>query len=142
DREPAAAVPSARARELSRGRPVTTPLSVYLPFNREALGADFVPAKHGGPPPEPRGHWLLVQDQDVLVVPDGDGFRLPAGALPAGLEGAVKDPLWLGTLRGGPCWTAPLPTATPAPPGLEQQPLTPTRATRPPDDLLPLGSLA
>jgi len=34
---------------------MTTPLSVYLPFNREVLGADFVPAKHGGTPPETRG---------------------------------------------------------------------------------------
>src|SRR5207247_7734292 len=84
---------------------VTTPLSVYLPFNREVLGADFEPAKHGGTPPEISGHWLLVQDQDLLVVPDGGGFRLPAGAPPAGLESAVKEPFWLGTLRGQPCWT-------------------------------------
>src|SRR5438552_14693533 len=30
---------------------VTTPLSVYLPFNRDCLGATFVPAKRGATPP-------------------------------------------------------------------------------------------
>ena len=83
-----------------------TPLSVHLPFNREVLGADWEPAKQGGPPPEQRGLWLLVQDQDLLVAPDGGGFRLPSGGVPAGLESVVKDPFWLGTLRGEPCWTA------------------------------------
>ena len=33
---------------------MTTPLSVYLPFNRELLGADFEPAKRGAGPPETR----------------------------------------------------------------------------------------
>ena len=121
---------------------MTTPLSVYLPFNREVLGADFQPAKHGGTPPEPRGHWLLVQDQDLLVVPDGDAFRLPSGPVPAGLESVVKDPFWLGTLRGQPCWTAPLPKDTPVPPGLEKQTLIPMRGTKLPDDLLSLGGMA
>ena len=87
---------------------MTTPLSVYLPFNRDVLGADFQPAKGGGARPEQRGRWLLVQDQDLLVVPDGDAFRLPSGSLPAGLESIVKEPFWLGTWRGEPCWTAPL----------------------------------
>ena len=50
---------------------MTTPLSVYLPFNREVLGADFQPAKHGGPPPEQRGRWLLVQVGVILHRPLG-----------------------------------------------------------------------
>ena len=70
---------------------MTTPLSVHLPFNREVLGADFQPAKQGGPPPEQRGLWLLVQDQDLLVAPARDGFRLPSGSVPTGLEHAVKE---------------------------------------------------
>ena len=65
---------------------MTTPLSVYLPFNREVLGADFEPAKRGGGPAEAPGLWLLVQDQQLVVVPAGDALRLPEGALPAGLE--------------------------------------------------------
>ena len=85
---------------------MTTPLSVYLPFNREVLGADFEPAKRGGGPAEAPGLWLLVQDQQLVVVPDGGAFRLPEGALPVGLESAVKEPFWLGTLRGTPCFTA------------------------------------
>ena len=64
---------------------MTTPLSVFLPFNREVLGADFEPAKRGGAPPEARGHWLLVQEQELLVVPESGAFRVPTGALPAGL---------------------------------------------------------
>jgi hypothetical protein len=79
---------------------VTTPLSVYLPFNREVLGAEFEPAKRGGGPPEARGLWLLVQNQQLLVASGGGTFRLPEGALPAGLESVVKEPFWLGTLRG------------------------------------------
>ena len=31
-----------------------TPTTVYLPFNRDCLRGEFVPAKHGGPPPAPR----------------------------------------------------------------------------------------
>jgi NAD+ diphosphatase len=121
---------------------VTTPLSVHLPFNREVLGSDFQPAKQGGPPPEPRGLWLLVQDQDLLVAPEGDGFRLPSGPVPSELEPAVKEPFWLGTLRGEPCWTAPLPKDVTLPPGLERQTLVPMRGTKLSDDFLSLGGMA
>jgi len=121
---------------------VTTPLSVYLPFNREVLGAEFEPAKQGGTPPETTGLWLLVQDQELLVVPDGDGFRLPSGAPPTGLEGAAKEHFWLGTWRGEPCWTAAVPKGQALPPGLERQTLVPMRGTKLPDDLLSLGGMA
>ena len=63
---------------------MTTPLSVYLPFNRDCLGGGFVPAKRGAKPPEATGHWLIVQEQRLIVVPDGAAFRLPAGSAPAG----------------------------------------------------------
>ena len=59
-----------------------TPLSVYLPFNMDCLRGEFTPAKRGGGPPAGTGRWLIVQDQKLLVVPDRDGFRLPAGATP------------------------------------------------------------
>ena len=62
-----------------------TPTTVYLPFNRDCLRGEFEPAKHGGPPPAPRGHWLLVQEQKLVVVPEGGGFRLPTGELPTSL---------------------------------------------------------
>ena len=73
---------------------MATPLSVHLPFNREILGATFSPAKRGDKPADERGHWLLVQGQNLLVAPDGDGFRLPAGDCPLPLDAA---PFWLGT---------------------------------------------
>ena len=66
---------------------MTTPLSVHLPFNRDILGAEFMPAKHGDKPASERGHWLLVQGQNLLVVPEGEGFRLPAGDCPLPLTG-------------------------------------------------------
>ena len=84
-----------------------TPLSVYLPFNMECLRGEFEPAKRGGGPPTGVGRWLVVQDQKLLVVPEGDGFRLPAGespeAPPRGLEG-LGPRHWLGTWGGAPCW--------------------------------------
>ena len=53
-----------------------TPLTVYLPFNRDCLRGTFVPAKLAEAPPGPRGYWLAVQEQALLVVREGDGFRL------------------------------------------------------------------
>ena len=46
-----------------------TPLSVYLPFNRDCLRGAFEPAKRGGPAPSGPGQWLVVQDQHLLVSP-------------------------------------------------------------------------
>ena len=71
---------------------LTTPLSVYLPFNRECLGATFVARQARRKPPEPVGHWLLVQDQRLIVVPDGAGLRLPHGTIPDGLGDARVEP--------------------------------------------------
>jgi len=119
-----------------------TPLSVYLPFNRECLGAAFVPAKHAPPPAEPRGRWLLVQSQGLVVVPDGGAFRLPEGEVPAVLDGAVGPPLCLGTLEGTPCWVAAVPAEAALPSGFHRETLVPMQGTRLPDDLLSLGGMA
>jgi len=64
---------------------MTTPLSVYLPFNRDCLRGTFVPAKRSAALPAPRGHWLIVQEQNVIVVSEDGAFRLPTGELPADL---------------------------------------------------------
>ena len=72
---------------------MTTPLTVHLPFNRDILGAEFSPAKRGGKPDQHRGHWILVQGQNLLVAPEGDSFRLPTGDCPVPLDGVA--PFWL-----------------------------------------------
>ena len=123
-----------------------TPQSVYLPFNMDCLRGEFVPAKRGaGGPPAGAGRWLVVQDQKLLVVPDGDGFRLPAGATPEapprGLDG-LGPRHWLGTWAGEPCWVAALPKGAPVPDGLRPETLVPMQGTRLPDDLLTMGGMA
>jgi NAD+ diphosphatase len=118
-----------------------TPLSVYLPFNRDCLRGAFVPAKRGGPAPEPEGFWLIIQDQDLVVVPQDGGFRLPAGQQPSGLDDATP-PLWLGTYRERPCWVTQLPREAAIPAVLHREPLVPMRGTHLPDDLLSLGGMA
>jgi NAD+ diphosphatase len=120
---------------------VTTPLSVYLPFNREGLGDRFTPAKHGTRPPEAIGHWLIVQDQRLIVMPDGNGFRLPTGRAPGGFGEALVDPLWLGTLAGIECWVGALGRDAPLPEGYQAETLVPMQGTRLPDDLLSLGGM-
>ena len=119
---------------------MTTPLTVHLPFNRDILGAAFTPAKRGTkPPPGERGHWILVQDQSLLVVPEAAGFRLPHGDCPLPLEAA---PFWLGTYRDAPCWVVPVASGAPIPKGLAVETVVPMRNTRLPDDLLSLGGMA
>jgi NAD+ diphosphatase len=121
---------------------VTTPLSVYLPFNRDALRGAFEPAKGGATLPAREGHWLLVQDQGLIVVPDGDGFRLPHGCAPDALAGAIGEPLWLGTWKGVPCWVAAVPKEATTPDGLRCETMIPMRGARLPDELLSLGGMA
>ena len=118
----------------------TTPLSVYLPFNREVLGADFAPGKGGATPKAGEGQWLLVQDQNLLVVADGEEFRLPIGACPIAADG--QEPYWLGTWNGTPCWVLPVAKDLACPEGLAPQTLIPMRGTKLPDSLLSLGGMA
>src|SRR6185295_15726468 len=63
---------AARGRLSSSPEERMTPESVYLPFNRDCLRGTFTPAKRGTTPPDARGHWLIVQDQNLLVVADKD----------------------------------------------------------------------
>jgi NAD+ diphosphatase len=121
---------------------VTTPLSVYLPFNRDCLGAAFVPAKRGDKPREAVGDWLIVQEQRLLVLPDGDSFRLPSGTVPVELEAALGSPIWLGTRAGTECWVATIARDAPVPDTLRAETLVPMQGTRLPDDLLSLGGMA
>jgi len=118
-----------------------TPLTVYLPFNLGTLRGGFLPAKRGARP-EPRGHCILVQEQNLIVVPEGDGVRLPMGGAPAGFDGALDRPFWLGTWQGTPCWVVGLPPETPIPAGFQRETMVPMRGTRLPDELLTLGGMA
>jgi NAD+ diphosphatase len=120
----------------------TTPLTVYLPFNRDCLRGTFVPAKDADRLPEPAGEWLIVQDQSLLVVPEGGDLRLPCGPLPAGLEPVLERPIWLGTHDGVPCWVTALAPEAPVPPGLHRETLIPMKAPRISDELLSLGGMA
>ena len=121
---------------------MSTPLSVYLPFNRDCLGDTFVPAKRGTKPPEATGRWLIVQEQRLLVVPDGDGVRLPTGPAPAGFADALGQPFWLGTHAGTDCWVASVAHGVPVPAGWRAETLIPMQGTHLPDDLLSLGGMA
>jgi NAD+ diphosphatase len=120
-----------------------TPLSVYLPFNRDCLGDSFVPGKRAeAPEPQAAGDasWLIVQDQALIVVPERETFSLPVGACPVDLDGV--QPLRLGTWNGRPCWVAGVPKDHAVPVGLHRETLIPMRGTRLPDPLLSLGGMA
>ena len=119
-----------------------TPHSVYLPFNRDCLRGEFVPAKQGARPADERGHWLIVQEQKLIVVPEGEGLRLPAGKEPRDFGGAFDRTFWLGTWAGTACWVAGLPREAAVPEGYLRETLIPMQGTRLPDDLLSLGGMA
>ena len=121
---------------------MTTPLTVYLPFNRDCLRGAFVPAKRGMKPPNERGNWLIVQDQNLIVVREGESFRLPTGERPAKLDGMLGESLWLGTLGATECWVAALPRDAAVPEEFQGETLVPMQGTRLPDDLLSLGGMA
>ena len=119
-----------------------TPLSVYLPFNRDIIGRAFEPAKSGGPVPPKTGRWLLVQEQNLVVTGAPDDPRLPSGALPPPLDSALGEPLWLGTWEGEPVWTAALAPDVALPADLRRETMVPMRGTKLPDSLLSLGGMA
>lgn len=118
------------------------PLTVFLPFNRDCLRGEFIPAKQGTAPAKRQGAWLIVHEQGLIVVREGDQFRLPTGAPPADFEGHLGHPLWLGTFQGTPCWAVGLPRDSRVPPGFLRETLIPMQGTRLPDDLLSLGGMA
>jgi len=118
-----------------------TPLSAYLPFNRDCLG-DFVPGKGGEKPSEERGQWLIIQEQRLIVLAERDGVQLPTGTAPAAFDGMLGEPFWLGTRRGTECWVASLPRDAAIPEGFRAETLIPMQGARLPDDLLSLGGMA
>jgi NAD+ diphosphatase len=119
-----------------------TPLSVYLPFNRDVLGESFVSAKGGTAPSAREGHWLLVREQSLLVKGGTGEPVLPEGPLAPDLAAALAPPIWLGTWRGAPVWVAAVPADAAVPGDLHGETLIPMRGTRLSDPLLSLGGMA
>ncbi len=117
------------------------PETIYLPFNIDCLNGSFVPAKRGGPLPSSTGHWLILQNQGLVML-DGSEPALPFGGPPAGFDGALSKPLWLGSWQDAPCWVAELPKDAPLPPGFRRETLVPMQGTQLPDELLSLGGIA
>src|SRR5258708_29844325 len=106
-------------------------VKVYRRFNMDCLRGSFVPAKRGTKPPRERGQWLIIQDQKLVVVPDGESFRLPAGDRPANLDGALGESIWLGTLGGDTeCWVASLPRDAAVPEEFQRETLVPMAGPR------------
>lgn len=118
---------------------MTSP-AAWLPFNLDCLRGAFVPAKRGTPPGAMQGHWVIVQDQH-LIVADTPAAGLPAGPRPDWVP-ADPPPLCLGAWAGTPCWVAGLPRDAALPPGFRRETLVPMRGVRLPDDLLSLGGMA
>jgi len=77
------------------------PSTVNLPFNYEIIRKGFIQLRPGDPVPDGPGWWLLIRGNSLVVLPDGEGFRLHHGELPAWLEGG-REPLCIGTWRGEP----------------------------------------
>src|SRR2546426_707302 len=119
-----------------------TPLTATLPFNRDCIGQTFEPAKRGGALPDRRGHWLIVQDQGLVVSNDNHELALPFGDAPAGFEVAAKQALLLGTWRGEPCWVVAVARGDTLPAGYHRETCVPMQGTKLPDDLLSLGGMA
>jgi NAD+ diphosphatase len=130
------------AKRMGNAAVDTTPLSVYLPFNSACLGTDFVPAKKAEATPDREGHWLIVQDQTLLVPSDDAVIHLPSGPLPDAFDGLVTEPICLGTLKGSPCWVAGFPKDAAVPSGFRRETIVPMQGTKLPDDLLSLGGMA
>ncbi len=119
----------------------TTPLTVYLPFNIDCLNGGFVSAKGGGIVPDQSGHWLIVQNQS-LVLPEGPDLAPTFGALPEVFRDKLGTPFWLGHWRESPCWVAGLPRDAALPAGFQRETLVPMQDTRLSDELLSLGGMA
>lgn len=119
------------------------PLSAYLPFNRESLNGEYVPAKNGDPPEGRHGTWLLVQEDALLVHDDSGerGWRLLQAPLPEALVRTLRPIVHMGTYKGVPCWAAGVPQGVDVPAGFRRESLVP-RETRLTDDALSLGGLA
>jgi NAD+ diphosphatase len=117
--------------------------ATHLPFNRESLAGQFVPAKNDEEPEDRRGTWLLVQESTLLARHGNSPgeWRLPQAPLPEDLDHVLDPVVYLGTYRGDPCWAAGVPSGIQSPAGFEWESLLPAHV-RLADDALSLGGLA
>lgn len=119
------------------------PEAVNLPFNRESLEGKFVPAKILDLPASQSGHWLLIQNQSLLVTGDGQeaAGNLPEGPLPPAFAAKVEHVVHLGAYEGTPCWAASVNPDCEVPAGFRRESLLPAQ-THLATDMLSLGGLA
>ncbi len=116
-------------------------MAAHLPFNRESLKGEFVPAKKGGRSPDISGHWLIIQGNALIVTPEAPQWCLPHGPLPPVFAGEVEPPMCIGSYKGVPCWAAAFPRDVAVPDGYGREILFPVRDGLP-EDLLSLAGMA
>ena len=123
--------------------PMKTPLSVYLPFNRDCLRGGFVPAKSGASRPPARPLAPRPGPEVSSSRPPATGSACPQGERPAGCAARRRAALWLGHADGDAVLGDRAAQATPPlPAGLQRETLVPMQGTRLPDELLSLGGMA
>ncbi|HZV80818.1 MAG TPA: NAD(+) diphosphatase [Geobacteraceae bacterium] len=79
------------------------PSTVNLPFNFDVIREGFRPLRPGDRAPGGPGWWLPIQGNSLLVLPEGEGFRLHHGEMPDWLEGG-REPLCIGLWQGEPLY--------------------------------------
>jgi NAD+ diphosphatase len=90
------------------------PSTINLPFNYDLIRHDFTPLHPGDQSPEGPGWWLPVQGNSLVVLPDGEGFRLHHGDMPE-WGGGKGEPLCIGLWQGEPLRAMAVGSAVPIP---------------------------
>lgn len=118
-------------------------LRAHLPFNRDRLGARFVPGKgRAAPTAAANARWLVLQDQG-LVLPGGEGDeRLPAGERPRALALEDGDALYVGDFDGEPVFACTMTKDAALPVGWRRETLVPMQGARLSHELCTLGGIA
>ena len=111
---------------------------LHLPFNQSCLEGllEFLPHDRD---PGGEGFWILMRAGDLAIVDQADALTLPAGNLPAGIDGS--EALYFGQWQGRPCRVVSIGEQVELPAGFEMRALTSPK----PEisiELLSLGGLA
>ena len=112
--------------------PLHYPETVNLPFNRQALPADFVLSPVPLTEAPESGYWVLLQGGTVLLQESADCLLLPGGTSHDWLP-ADRTALAFATLEGKPVRAVSLPTSMQIPQGLVAEPFNAFRERIPAD---------